>query len=122
MKVVPAILTVLFALFAIVQFNDPDPWAWIAMYGFVAVVAGFAAFGRFQPYVILAGLAVVVIWMVTLVPDFIHWVQMGMPTITGSMKATEPHIELTREFLGLLLCGAALGYIYFQSRKPVQIA
>lgn len=103
-------LAFLFILFAVVQYNDPDPWVWIVLYSFVGVVSLFAAFGRYHRYVIIGGLAVCLIWAVTLIPDFINWIKMGAPTITGSMKTEEPHIELTREFLGLLICGLALGY------------
>ena len=117
MKLFNIFLVILFVLFAVVQYNDPDPWAWIALYTFVAVVSGFAASGRYNRYVLLGGLAICLIWMITLVPDFISWIKMGAPTITGSMKAEEPHIELTREFLGLLVCGAALGYHLYASTK-----
>jgi len=31
MKILNAILAILFIVFAIVQLNDPDPWIWVAM-------------------------------------------------------------------------------------------
>jgi hypothetical protein len=102
------VVALLFALFAYWQLNDPDSWAWIAMYLSVAVVAGLAAFGRSSRPLIYIALAAAGIWLVFLIPDFIDWVQMGMPTITGSMKAEAPHIELTREFLGLAICSGTL--------------
>jgi hypothetical protein len=46
--------------------------------------------------------------MLTLLPGFINWLRMGMPTITGSMKAEEEHIEVVREFLGLFLALLAM--------------
>ena len=118
MKYFNLFLALLFALFAAVQLNDPDPWGWVALYGFVAVVSAFAAFGRYHPYLLYLGLGIVLIWMATLFPDFINWVKMGMPTITGSMKAESPHVELTREFLGLLLCALALGW-HWRGAKEV---
>lgn len=117
MKITNIILSILFFLFAIVQYNDPDPWAWIGLYSFVGFVFAFAAFGKYNRWLTLAGLLICLIWMFTLVPDFINWINMGMPTITGSMKAEAPHIELTREFLGLLVAGGALAFLYFRSRK-----
>ena len=117
MKVVNITLSILFLLFAIVQYNDPDPWAWIGLYVYVALISAFAVFGKYNKWLMLAGLAVCVIWMLILVPDFINWVGMGMPTITGSMKAEAPHIELTREFLGLFVAGSALAFHYHQSKK-----
>ncbi|MCB0568841.1 MAG: transmembrane 220 family protein [Phaeodactylibacter sp.] len=117
MKIFNLFLALLFALFAAVQYNDPDPWRWIIMYGFVAVVSGFAAFGRYHPYLLYIGLGITAIWMASLLPDFIDWVKIGMPTITGSMKAESPHVEMTREFLGLLLCGAVIGWQWRRSRR-----
>lgn len=117
MKIFNLFLAALFVVFAAVQFNDPDPWGWAAMYFFVAGICAFAAFGRYHRWGLLGGLAIVLIWAATLAPDFIHWTQMGAPTITGQMKATEPHIELTREFLGLLICGAVLLFQYVRMRR-----
>ncbi|HQU57534.1 MAG: transmembrane 220 family protein [Phaeodactylibacter sp.] len=122
MKIFNLFLTLLFALFAIVQLNDPDPWGWTAMYSFVAIVSGFAAFGRYHQYLIYLGIGVVLIWMATLLPDFINWIKIGMPTITGSMKAETKYVELTREFLGLLLCGLALGWHWKGARRAKAIA
>ena len=120
MKIFHIVLSVLFVLFAVVQVNDPDPWAWVTMYAFVAGNFAFAAFQKFNRYAIWGGMLVCVVWFFTLIPDFIDWVNMGMPSITSSMKAEEPHIELTREFLGLLICLIALGYLHFRMRKAAQ--
>ena len=117
MKILNIVLAVLFVIFAVVQLNDPDPWAWVSLYLLVAGVAGFAAFGKYNRYVIWAGLAVSIIWLGILIPEFVRWVQMGMPSITESMKAEEPHIEYTREFLGLFLCIGLLVFEYFQYLK-----
>jgi len=108
MKYLNFFLAALFLLFAVVQFNDPDPLAWVLLYGFVGVVSLMAGFGHSNRYVLLGGLAVILIWLIVLIPEFVNWMKMGMPTITGSMQAEEPHIEYTREFLGLFLCGLAL--------------
>lgn len=120
MKVSNLILAALFALFAIVQLNDSDPWLWFTLYMYVAAVSAMAAFGIYRMWAIILGMIICVVWMGTLIPDFINWIRMGMPTIAGQMKATEPHIELTREFLGLFLAGAALVYHFFRGRKELK--
>jgi hypothetical protein len=122
MKALNIILAALFTVSAAVQYNDPDPWLWMAMYLFVAVISGFAAFGRYDRWALRIGLAVCLIWMGTLLPDFINWIKMGAPTITGSMKAEEPHIELTREFLGLVVCGIVLLFHMISYRKLLRQA
>ncbi len=97
----------LFGLFAYFQLNDPDPWAWVGLYLWVALMALLAFLGRPVRVLLWGGLSLTLGWALYLLPDFINWVGMGMPSITSQMKAEAPHIELTREFLGLLICGLA---------------
>lgn len=107
----------LFLLFAYFQINDPDPLAWVAIYTAVAIVAIWAMFAKVPQLVPLAGIVVCIVWTIALLPEFINWLQMGAPSITTAMKAEEPHIEYTREFLGLLICGISFTFLYFQSGK-----
>lgn len=111
------IVTILFVLFGIVQYNDPDGWKWIILYLIVGGIVGFGTVGKRDKTVILAIMGLVGIWFLTLIPDFIYWVQMGMPTIVETMKVEAPHIELTREFLGLGICLAALWWQYRLVKK-----
>ncbi len=118
-RTVGIILTLVFILFSYLQLNDEDgeKWFWVVLYLYVAAVIGFAAFGRFREWATWAGIAFCVGWLIYILPQFIEWVQMGMPTIVGKMKATEPHIEYTREFLGLALSIAALGYTLWSNKR-----
>ena len=117
MKVANIVLAILFILFAVVQLNDKDPLRWVVIYGVVAALFGMAYFQYFRRWFILGVAAILLFEFVRLIPDFMDWINMGMPTITGSMKATEPHVELTREFFGLLISLMALGFLYYQSVK-----
>lgn len=117
MKALNLLLALLFITFAAVQYNDPDPWGWAALYLYLAAACGMAAFGKSNRWMLLLGLAVSGIWMLTLLPSFIHWISMGMPNIIETMKAKQPHIELTREFLGLLLCTLVFGWQLLRLRK-----
>ena len=118
MKLLNLILAALFIIFAIVQYNDPDPWLWIAIYLFMATITGMAAFGKYQKMVIVLGLVFCLVYLVLLLPDFVDWLSSGAESIVGSMKAEKPHIELTREFLGLVICLATL---FFHLKKARQI-
>lgn len=118
MKTLHLILAGLFVIFALVQLNDADGWKWMFLYFFVAGILAFGAWERRDRNVIGAAIGLSGIWLLTLIPDFIQWVSMGMPTIVDSMKAEAPHIELTREFLGLVLC---LGVLIWQYRKAKPI-
>lgn len=116
-KIVNFFLAALFLMFAIVQFNDPDPFLWVALYVFVALQCALAAWGKYYRKILLGGLLLCLIWLMTLMPAFIAWINQGMPSIVESMKAEAPHIELAREFLGLVLCGLVLWFFFTKSSK-----
>ena len=95
----------LFLLFAIVQWNDPDPVIWMIFYGVMSLIYILLALGKkFAFYLSVLMLIVSVVYMGFILPEIIKWIKDGMPSIVQSMKATIPSIEYTREFLGLLLC------------------
>ncbi len=108
MRIPALIIALLFALFAVLQWNDPDPLVWILAYGAVALLWGLAATGRFYKMPTVAVAVVITVWMAMLVPGFVSWVDSGMPSIVGTMQAEAPHIEVVREFLGLLVALAAV--------------
>jgi hypothetical protein len=99
------VISGLFLLFAIVQWNDPDPLIWMIFYGVMSLIYILLALGkRFAFYLSVLILTVSVVYMGFILPEIIKWIKDGMPSIVQSMKATIPTIEYTREFLGLLLC------------------
>lgn len=116
MKILNLCLSALFVVSAILQLNDPDPWFWTVMYLAVAAICGFAAFGKYNRWVILLVMAVCIYELSTLLPDFRLWIREGMPSITGSMKASSPHVELVREFLGVAICLIVLVFQYTRCR------
>jgi len=122
MKILNIILALLFVLFAYFQYNDPDPWLWITIYLIVAVICGFAAFKKYNRWLILILLGGLGIYWAILLPDFIAWLGDGMPTITGSMKAESEYIELVREFLGLLILIGVLIFQFWSDRKNRKVA
>ncbi len=117
MKIVHIIIIALFALFAIVQWNDPDPLGWILLYLTVAISAGLHLAKICFPVLPAAGAMICLFGLLFLIPDFFGWIGAGMPSITGSMKAESPHIELVREFLGFLIAGIALAGYFAASVK-----
>ncbi|MDZ7878768.1 MAG: transmembrane 220 family protein [Saprospiraceae bacterium] len=119
MKILNVILCIIFLLFLGVQYNDPDPYLWIPIYGFVAVVCGFAAVQKYNKTLILIGLSILSVYTLTYIPDFIAWIKMGMPNIVETMKAEKSYIELTREFGGLVVCDVALLWQFWQTRKAL---
>jgi len=117
MKIANSILAFLFFTFAVVQYNDPDPWLWIVAYLFVTLLFVLQIFQKLARPLLLASTILFAIWGISFVPDFIDWINKGAPSIASEMKATEPHIELVREFGGLLICLAGLLFLLFQQKK-----
>jgi hypothetical protein len=112
MKYVHIFIIILFLLFAFWQINDPDPFRWILLYLGVAACPLFILTGKKPILLPVAGMLVCIVGMVFLFPDLLQWIQDGMPSITRSMKAESPYIELVREFLGFTISGIFF-LIYF---------
>jgi hypothetical protein len=121
MKILNFVLAALFLLFAGLQYNDPDPYIWIPIYLFVAMVCAYSAFGNYSKWVTLAGLALLGIYTLTYIPAFVDWIKMGMPNLVETMKAEKKYIELTREFGGLVICDIVLLWQYFRAKKADKV-
>jgi Transmembrane family 220, helix len=117
MKTINWALAVMFLLFAAVQYNDPDPIQWAALYLQAMTVCILAALGKNNIYLIYIGLVISLLWAASISPDFFTWLKEGTPTIAGTMKAENPHVELVREFLGLLIAGVTFGWQAWEMRK-----
>ncbi len=117
MKVINAVLAMIMAVFAILQWNDPDAWLWIFIYGYVAVMAGLTFSNLRLKWFIIAGILGLLIGIMSDFPEFMDWIHAGMPSITGQMKAESPFIEVIREFFGLLIAMAVMVYLFFYDRS-----
>lgn len=118
MRILYLFICLVFLLFAGWQYNDPDPYIWIPIYGFVALEYGLAVFNKQLPYpILLAGSGVIALYLISYIPDVYNWIQMGEPSIVETMKAEKPWVELTREGLGLLLCVLFLGWRIWRRRR-----
>jgi Transmembrane family 220, helix len=115
------ILTGLFVLFAALQYNDPDPWRWIAIYGYAALLCYRYASGFRPQKAALAGILFCIAYAVYLfmgTDGVFSWAtEHHAENLVQTMKATKPWIENTREFGGLLIILVALGLNYSAGRK-----
>lgn len=109
-------LALVFFLFVLVQYNDPDPVQWMLLYGSVSVNALLIAWQKPVRPLLWASLVVALLWALALFPACVDWVRMGMPSIVETMKAEQPWIELAREFFGLVLAAAASGWMLWMVR------
>lgn len=108
MKVLNIILILIFILSAALQYNDPDPYIWVPIYLYAAVICFFALRKVYSPKYYILGLAVCLSYAMYLFFDrngVLSWITVhNSENIIQSMKATKPWIEETREFGGLLIC------------------
>ena len=120
-KILHYVIAILFLVFGIIQYNDPDFWLWGPIYFLVALVPIFYLMGLLKSGLMMIIITAYALFILSYIPDFIFWINEGMPNIAESMKAEEPHIELTREFLGLVICMIALVWYYWKSRPQSRI-
>ena len=108
---------VLFIFGAAVQYNDPDPFSWAALY-LAAAGVSFAALWLPEAWKTPASVAVVAfIWAVTLTPAA---ARTSFPDLFQSWEMMSTEMEEGREFLGLLLIAAWTAYLAYRGRKARQ--
>jgi Transmembrane family 220, helix len=111
------IISTIFILFGLVQYNDPDWYIWMPAYFIVAVFFIKPDIAK-KEAILLLPLIGFTLWAMSYIPQFVFWIKNGTPTITGTMKAENPEVELMREYFGLIIC--ILGLLYIR-RKQKQI-
>lgn len=118
MKILYLVLTVMFLVFAGLQWNDPDPIHWTLGYLAIAVSCALAAFGKYPKWWLWGVTLILGIWMLFASPAFFRWVQGGFPNIAGQMEDSRPIIEETREFGGLLIAVVVMLSIVIRGARP----
>jgi len=126
MKIFNIIFCMLFIIAAGLQYNDPDPYLWMPIYLYSAVLCYFAVRNRFYPTAYLVGMAFYLVYAVYLFltsDGVLDWIEKhNGENIAGSMKATKPWIEDTREFFGLcILIGVLLVNYFYSKRTNVKV-
>ena len=124
MKFFNIFFCIVFILFAVVQYNDPDPFLWVPIYLYPALLcflkfiqkpipslaywAGFLVFGVYAFYKMFD------------TNGIIDWVQFhNASNIASTMKAEKPWIEESREFFGLLIILIVLGINYIKKTSKL---
>lgn len=121
MKAFNIIFAVIFVLFAALQYNDPDPYVWIPIYMYAAVLCFLAFRGKYYRGAYLAGVVIYAAYAgYKFFDDNGVWDWMTKhhaANIADTMKAEQPWIEETREFFGLVILIVVLLIDYFYSKK-----
>lgn len=97
------IMTAAFVLSTAVQWNDPDPIPWMAIYGGAAAMSAWAAlrpsgYPWWAPAIVAL---IALVWSTTLLPQVIGKVRIAELFEAWEMKS--PRVEVAREAGGLLI-------------------
>jgi len=121
LKVFNIFFCIIFVLFAAVQYNDPDPFVWVPIYLYTAILCWLAFRNKYFPAAYLFGIVVYGVYAVYKFFDkngVWDWMtKHDAANIAGTMKAEKPWIEETREFFGLVILIVVLLVDYFYARK-----
>lgn len=121
MKVFNLLFCLLFVFSAALQYNDPDPYIWMPIYLYGAILCWFAFRNKYYPKAYLTGIVIYVLYAIGLFfwkNGVLDWMtKHNAEDIAATMKAEKPWIEETREFFGLLILVVVLLVDYFYSRK-----
>lgn len=125
MKIFNLIFSLLFLVFAILQFNDPDPYIWIPIYLFGAILCWLAFRRKYFNKLYLGGMFLLSAYALRLFfkkDGVMDWLTLyDAESILQSMKTDKPWIETTREFLGLfiLIIVLSINYVFSPRKKPI---
>ena len=108
----------LFAFAAALQYNDPDPIRWIAVYGAACVLSLLsAAARRILPATVLTVGLVALVWAL--------WIALGGPAVSeyshmfDAWEMKSPSVEAAREASGLILVAAWMAVLLVRKyRRP----
>jgi len=121
MKIFNLVFCILFILFAGLQYNDPDPYVWVPIYMYAAVLCWLAFRNKYYPIWYLAGIIVYAGYAIGLIfwkNGVIDWISKHhAANITETMKADQPWIEETREFFGLAILIIVLLIDFFYAKR-----
>ncbi|MFI5155557.1 MAG: transmembrane 220 family protein [Chitinophagales bacterium] len=122
MKIFNIFFCIVFIIFAALQYNDPDPYVWIPIYLYAAILCARASSKKYYPAAYGLGILIYASYAVYKFfckDGVLDWIRLhNEENIAETMKATKPWIEETREFFGLLILIVVLliNLLYARSR------
>lgn len=121
MRLFNFVFVLIFIFFAALQYNDPDPYIWIPIYMYAAVLCWLAYKNKFHPKAYLAGILVYLLYAIYLVftkNGVLDWAnEHHAESLVQTMKAEKPWIEDTREFGGLVILITVLAINFFYAKR-----
>jgi hypothetical protein len=123
MKAFNIFFILVFILFAAVQYNDPDPYLWMPIYLFPAVLCYLAIQHKYPKKAYWIGFSIFGVYAMYKLFDengVIDWIKYHQASsIASTMKAELPWVEETREFFGLVIILIVLAINYRIGNKSL---
>jgi len=119
LRLVNGLMAALFVVSAGLQYNDPDPARWVALYGGAALVCILSA-TRPRLSVPFAALwhAASLVWLGTLLPGV--WGEVAPADLFEGMQAKNGLVEVGREAGGLAIVAAWMAVLIVAGRRRGQ--
>ena len=121
MKLFNIVFCLLFIFSAALQYNDPDPYIWMPIYMYGAVLCWLSFRNKYYPKAYLIGIFIYLAYAIYLFfakDGVLDWINKhNAEDIAATMKAEKPWIEETREFFGLIILIVVLTINYFYAKK-----
>lgn len=112
------VMAAAFLFSVIVQYNDPDPLAWMAMYGAALVACVLFALRR-MPWWLPAGVGVMaLLWAIDWAPGVLGKTRFSEMFEAWEMK--NERVEEAREFWGLMIIFGWMAVLTWVARKKPQ--
>ncbi len=108
-------MALLFLFGAAVQYNDPDPLRWIAIYVAAAVMCVLAVANRLPWWLAASVGAVALAWAATLAPSAFPHVR--IPEMFAAWEMANQRVEEGREMYSLLLIAIYMGVLAVVLRR-----
>lgn len=117
-RVADGLFFLMFLLSVIVQFNDPDPIRWAAIYGAAALVCLLSLIGRVTKWQPLVVGAIALVWAMTIAPRVIGRVDPKSMFSAWEMKSEG--IEESREMYGLLIVAFWMALVAVRAERSAK--
>ena len=115
---VNVVMLLMFLFSVVVQYNDPDPWKWMPMYGAAAVVCVLELRGGLKWWVPTLIAVACIAWAATIAPHVFGKVPFA--SMFSAWEMRNEGIEESRELYGLLIVTAWMAVLAVANRprKP----
>ncbi len=114
-RLINSFMALLFLFGAALQFNDPDPLRWVAIYVAAAVACALAAAKRLRWWFAAIVALVALVWAATLVRGVFPNIRVA--ELFGAWEMANARIEEGREMYGLLIIAIYMAVLAATSRR-----